>query len=351
MANGSPLLGSYSDAEWDDLTERARWIAPIAALPPGHRAQLIEAAARQLGRCRATIYNWIAKYVEDERVSSLAPRPPGIPKGRLKLHPGVEAIIDHHIHRTYLQKGKKVRLSELVAAVRVQCREDGLPQPARATIQRRLGLLDQRFVARRRGELKKAESLEVRDGMHEVLLPNEEWQIDHSPADVILVSALGHVIGRPWVTFIIDVATRMIAGVLVTLDPPQAATVARALSFAVMPKTEFLRRLGIGGVWPIHGKPLELFSDNASEFARSKAYRRGCAEHQIDFRTRPWGEPRYGGHIERLIGTFVGKMRMLPGATFSNPEEREKYDSAKSATMSIADFTVWLVEQILKYLT
>ena len=349
LADTTKHFTAYSDAEWDVLTERARWIAPIAALPPGRRAELIDAASRHLGCCRATIYSWVNKYVEGERVSSLAPRRPGVSKGHLKLDPRAEAIIGRQIQKIYLKKNQKVRVSELVKAVKAQCREDGLKPASRSTVERRLNLLDRRSIAKRRGELDKAERLEVLAGSHEVLLPNEEWQIDHSPADVILVSAEGNVVGRPWITFIIDVATRMIVGFLVTFDPPQATTVARTLAFAVGPKAEYLKSLGLSGVWPCAGKPLSLFTDGASEFARSAAYRRGCSEHLIDFRTRPVGEPWYGGHIERLIGTVVGKMRMLPGATFSNPIERGRYDSAKSASLTIGEFTRWLVEQILEY--
>jgi hypothetical protein len=35
----------------------------------------------------------------------------------------------------------------------------------------------------------------------------------------------------------------------------------------------------------------------------------------------------FGGHIERLIGTQMGKLHLLPGTTFSSPPERGDYDS------------------------
>ncbi|MGO8847950.1 MAG: hypothetical protein ACLQFI_22030, partial [Methylocella sp.] len=44
---------------------------------------------------------------------------------------------------------------------------------------------------------------------------------------------------------------------------------------------------------------------------------------------RPPGTPHFGGHIERLIGTQMGAVHLLPGTTQSNPSERGDYDSSK----------------------
>lgn len=51
---------------------------------------------------------------------------------------------------------------------------------------------------------------------------------------------------------------------------------------------------------------------------------RGCEDTGIAIDWRPPGEPRFGGHIERLIGTQMGKFRLQPGTTFSNPQERSR---------------------------
>ena len=46
------------------------------------------------------------------------------------------------------------------------------------------------------------------------------------------------------------------------------------------------------------------------------------------------GTPHYGGHIERLIGTQMGAVHLLPGTTFSNPEDRAGYDSGGEAHLT-----------------
>lgn len=348
MADGTQPLTSYSDTEWEMLTERARRISKISAAPRSERSTLVRLAMKELGLCRSSIYNLIGKY-DGSTTTSLAKGKPGRPKGQKRLSREVELIIKDRVEALYLKRNLKVRVAEVLRAVVRDCEGNDLSPPARSTLDRRIRQYNALDVARRRGELRKADSLEIFPGSREVLLPNEEWQIDHSPADVLLVNAKGEVIGRAWLTFIIDVATRMIAAAMATLDPPQASTVARALSFAVLPKENYLAEIGVMGFWPICGQPLLLHTDNGGDFARSAAYRRGCDQHLIDFTTRREGSPRDGGHIERLIGTMVGKMRLLPGATLSSIHEREALNPAKSACLQISEFSIWLVEQVQAY--
>jgi hypothetical protein len=52
---------------------------------------------------------------------------------------------------------------------------------------------------------------------------------------------------------------------------------------------------------------------------------------------RPPGEARFGGHIERLIGTQMGKLHLLPGATFSNAKEVGEYDSKRHAALTLRE--------------
>jgi len=51
-------------------------------------------------------------------------------------------------------------------------------------------------------------------------------------------------------------------------------------------------------------------------------FKRGCEDAGIKIVWRPPAVPRFGGHIERLIGTQMGSLHLLPGTTFSNPQER-----------------------------
>jgi putative transposase len=48
----------------------------------------------------------------------------------------------------------------------------------------------------------------------------------------------------------------------------------------------------------------------------------GAQEYGIRIDYRPPGTPHFGGHIERLIGTTMGAVHLLPGTTFSNVAEK-----------------------------
>ena len=50
--------------------------------------------------------------------------------------------------------------------------------------------------------------------------------------------------------------------------------------------------------------------------------------------------------FERLIGTLMGEVHLLPGTTFSSVSKRGDYDSEKHAAMTLADLEKWLIWQI-----
>ncbi|EPO5561017.1 transposase, partial [Pseudomonas aeruginosa] len=167
-------------------------------------------------------------------------------------------------------------------------------------------------------------------------------QIDHTLVDVIVVdSQTREPIQRPWLTLAIDVCTRCVAGLHLSLEPPSATSVALCISQAALPKDAWLAERGIDGAWPVHGIPERLHLDNAKEF-RSEALRRGCEQHGIAIDHRPVRTPHYGGHIERLIGTMMGKVHLLPGTTFSNVQAKGDLDPSKSAVMTLEEVERWL---------
>lgn len=60
--------------------------------------------------------------------------------------------------------------------------------------------------------------------------------------------------------------------------------------------------------------------------------------HNIMREFRMVGRPHYGGHVERLPGTFAQDIHTLPGTTFSNVTQRGEYDSEKHAAMTVDAF-------------
>ncbi len=178
----------------------------------------------------------------------------------------------------------------------------------------------------------------------------EQVQVDHTPVDVIVVDERRRLpVGRPYVTAAIDVVSRCVVGLVVTLEAPSATSVGLCLAHMVTDKRAWLERLGAAAVWPMSGKPRELYVDNAAEF-KSEALRRGCEQHGITVGYRPPGQPHFGGIVERLIGTM---MRMVhdevPGTTFSNIGQRGEYDSDGQAALTLAELQAWLALAVACY--
>ncbi len=177
----------------------------------------------------------------------------------------------------------------------------------------------------------------------------DQVQIDHTVIDVNIVDERERrSIGRPYLTVAIDVYSRTLVGMVVTLEPPSAVSVGLCLAHASGDKRPWLERLGVEADWPMSGKPKSLFLDNAAEF-KSEALRRGCEQHGIRLAYRPLGRPHYGGIVERVIGTAMRMIHELPGTTFSNPAERGRYNSEKMAALTLPELERWLALAVARY--
>lgn len=172
-------------------------------------------------------------------------------------------------------------------------------------------------------------------------------QIDHTPLDIIVVDEIDRLpIGRPWLTMAIDVFSRMVTGFYISMDPPSSASVGLCLSHSVIPKDTYLSSLDVSSSWPLWGLPQIVHADNAKEF-RGKMLQKACEQYGIDLQWRPVATPHYGGHIERLLGTFAKEIHALPGSTFSNHNQKGDYDSDKQSALSLPELEQWLTNLVV----
>jgi putative transposase len=168
-------------------------------------------------------------------------------------------------------------------------------------------------------------------------------QIDHTRVDIIVVDPYTRQpIGRPWLTVAIDVHTRCIMGLCLTLDAPSAVSVGLCLAHAATDKKPWLERIGVNAEWPMAGKPKCIHVDNGADF-HSEALRRGCEAYGIKIVYRPVGSPHYGGIVERVIGTLMKMVHQLPGTTFSTIAERGDYEPERNAALTLSELERWLV--------
>ena len=343
-------VATLPDEAWAQARHRTEIIGPLAALEVvGHEAA--DEAAQALGLSRRQVYVLIRRARQGTGlVTDLTPGRSGGGKGKGRLPEPVERIIRELLQKRFLTKQKR-SLAAFHREVAQACKTQKLPVPARNTVAQRIAGLHPAKIARSRGGQDAARPLQGAGGIPpEVTMPLEQVQIDHTVIDLIVVDERDRQpIGRPYLTLAIDVFTRCVLGMVVTLEAPSAVSVGLCLAHAACDKRPWLEGLNVEMDWPMSGKPRLLYLDNAAEF-KSEALRRGCEQHGIRLDYRPPGQPHYGGIVERIIGTAMQMIHNeLPGTTFSNPGQRGEYDSEKMATLTLRELERWLALAVGTY--
>jgi putative transposase len=337
----APELSMVDAAAWDEARRCLPVIRRLAENSARKRSDIVAAAA-ELGYGPTHVYALLRRYLADARLTSLLPRRRGPERGISLLDQEVDALINEVIDNFYLTR-QQPRIVDLFDEVRRRCIVAGLVAPSRKAITARLQTRRPRdVVAKREGRKAARDRYLPAVGSLEAHWPLSLTQIDHTLVDVIVVdSATRMPIQRPWLTLAIDVCTRCVAGFHLSLEPPSATSVALCLSHAALSKESWLAERGIDAVWPVRGIPERLHLDNAKEF-RSEALKRGCEQYGIAIDHWPVRTPHYGGHIERLIGTMMGKVHLLPGTTFSNVQAKGDLNPDKTAAMTLDEVERWL---------
>ncbi len=355
MASDTSLIAEQGvatlpDAAWAQARQRAEIIGPLAALDVvGHEAA--DAAAHALGLSRRQVYVLIRRARQGAGlVTDLARSRSGGGKGKGRLPESVERIIRELLQKRFLTKQKR-SLAAFHREVAQACKAQKLRAPARNTVALRIAGLDPLKATRRREGQDASRSLQGVGGEPPaVTAPLEQVQIDHTVIDLIVVDERDRQpIGRPYLTIAIDVFTRCVLGMVVTLEAPSSVSVGLCLVHVACDKRPWLEGLNIEMEWPMSGKPRLLYLDNAAEF-KSEALRRGCEQHGIRLDYRPLGQPHYGGIVERIIGTAMQMIHdELPGTTFSNPDQRGDYDSENKAALTLRELERWLTLAVGTY--
>ena len=298
----------------------------------------VEEIAQELGVSRSTMYRLITAYRAKGTVSSVEPRAQGRRKDTLVLDAKREKLIASTIYEIYL-KPERPTMTYLIEQVRARCAQKGLPLPDRRTIKARVDRIDRRTVALKRKDAKGVKATKAVPGQYVAARPLEVVQIDHTEVDVFLVDETTRktMDKRPWLTLAIDVFTRMVVGFHLSMDKPSRVSLGLCMLNSVYDKSAWLTEREIDASWPAAGLPEAVHADNGADF-RSHAFAWACREEGIKLIFRPIGAPHYGGHIERLIGTMMGRVHFYPGSTFANPTARQGNKSGRFAAMTFREF-------------
>lgn len=341
----TPNIDLATDEAWTEANERYAIIKPI--LENRNNGSLVKEIAQEHKINISTLYRWVERYDTTGLVSSLMSYKRGGGKGKTRLSPEVDQIIQEAIQQEYLTAQRKP-LSKVYQSVVSSCRRANLDVPHPNTIRNRVQQLTEYTRLRfRYGKPVADEQLAPLEGSFPGAdFPLAVVQVDHTKLDLVLVDDFHRQpIGRPWITMAIDVFSRMIVGFYVSFDPPGAMGTGLCLANSLLPKEQWLASYDLGGEWPCWGAMRTIHLDNAKEF-RGSMLKRACEEYGIELNWRPVANPKYGGHIERLLGTVLREIHTLPGTTFSNTKERGRYPSEQKAIMTLGELEKWLLTYV-----
>lgn len=301
----------------------------------------------------STIWRWWKKLEPTGCMTKLVDAPH---TGR-KTDPAQFSIFQEVVEALYLsdqkQSGKDV-IEEIdrhyLRLNRERLEEDRLQAPSPATVYRWLGELHYSVVsaARNGKEFNRRERRQVTKAFN-VKRILERYEIDHTPVDVLLVcEKTWLVLGRPWLTLVIDKRSRMIVGFYIGYHTPSATSVLYALRQAILPKEDLLAKFpGIKNSWPARGCPLTLALDNGMDL-HADAVENFCLESQIELHFMGVAKPELKGSVERLFGTLSRDLfHKLPGTVFHSIGARGDYPSEERAALTLEVFTEILLRWIV----
>jgi putative transposase len=339
---------NVNDEQVARLTAREEMLKPYL----GGRA-LTRKEARRLGNALGvsarTVCRWLQRYRHAGDITGLMPRPRGVQSGQRTLDPAVDAIIRFAVEGKLRSTGN-CSVRSVYEAIRGDCEAIGKRLPARATVLSRVKALkaDPQCLPPEVAQEVRSRRRLVR-GSAEAPHALSRVEIDHTLVDTHIVDARDREpLGRPWLTIAMDVCTRVIMGFVLTLEAPSRLSVALCLRHAIYPKEQWLERVGAKGPWPVYGRPRLIYTDNGGEF-RSPSFRMGCKRQHIENGYRPVRTPRFGGSIERLIGTFMRRMRLIPGNTFNEILGKRSPFPAQEAVLTLEDLERWFAHEITAY--
>ncbi len=237
---------------------------------------------------------------------------------------------------------RQMSCAQVAVRVKVRAQELGVEEyPSRATVYRVLKVEREKRQGRKRslGWRRDCLRLRTRSGLEiPIEWSNQVWQCDHTLLDVLVVDRAGEMLGRPWLTIVVDTYSRCIMGINLGFEAPSAAVVCLALRHAILPK-QYSSAYELKQSWGTYGLPQYLYTDGGKDF-RSQHLQQVATELGIVLCLRR--KPSDGGIVERPFGTFNREfLASLPGYTQSNVVKRS--DSAEAE----ACLTLQQLEQLL----
>ena len=201
-------------------------------------------------------------------------------------------------------------------------------------------------------EYRNNERMLVSDNLLNVHGPGDLFEMDEVEMDVSIVSEVDptKVIGRPIVHAMVDVYSRMITAVSVSLENNSVLGFTNCLLNLGEDNKQLCRRYGLelkDGLWDINVLPNRLRSDRGSEY-RSKEVKRICNELNITLELVPPAMGSLKGQVEQLFHQYHSVQNdLLEGRGLIT----QRYDSNhhRHAVLTLDDIWVFVINQTIAH--
>jgi putative transposase len=227
----------------------------------------LKAIAKQNNLHVTTIYRKIRIYEETSSPAAFATKIHNRGgRGKPRIDQAVEDLIRLHFDGVAKDKHvdiTKVSIESLFNDIKAKCRNLNLKHPAWGTVNTRLNnYMLEKKLERKRGRRKKSRRVTAGLAFPNANFPLDVVQIDHTPLDLILVDEQNREpIGRPYLSIAIDVYSRVIIGFCIMLDTPSIFSVGQLITHCILPKNDFLEKIGVKASWDFFGVMRTLLMD------------------------------------------------------------------------------------------
>jgi len=175
--------------------------------------------------------------------------------------------------------------------------------------------------------------------------------MDHTVLDCFVIDDEHHIpVGRPYLTFIIDVRSRYPLAYFLSFTPPSVETAMACLRRAVRPKDDLNARHPEVAPWEVFGVPRTILVDNAWEFT-GRSFKDACEDAGISVEWAPVKTPEYKGIVERFNGVFNTQFaHKLKGAVPFKPHKLAEYgiDPQSEAVLLLSEIDELIHQYIVE---
>ncbi|WP_249871616.1 Mu transposase C-terminal domain-containing protein [Oceanobacillus saliphilus] len=282
MKKELPPLTSYSEDQRQKAMNKYKLISPYL----NHEKNL-KTIAEESGVSKRTLQYWIGKYQQFGLIGLIRKNrtDSGIFKVEKEVQEEIKNLIISHKRNSVTSIHRKI--CEI-------CKKNKWKQPSYYqvyAISKSLSPGLKKLAYEGKKEYQNTYDLIHR---REANYPNEIWQADHTPLDIIVLNEKGKP-ERPWLTIILDDYSRAVAGYFLTFQDPSAIQTSLVLHQAIWRKRN--------PDWQICGIPEKFYTDHGSDFT-SNHLEQVAIDLKINLVFSTVGVPRGRGKIERFFSTI-----------------------------------------------